>query len=143
MTELLDGRIIGVMSRVGEQLEAYIKAGMTDGQARALCGLQPKEEPKSVELRTAADYEEGLKYAVHEALEALRKVLLTGKSDAAIVSAANAVLDRAKGKPVQTNIVNKHSTYTIVSAIENPPNSLVAGGKKGLPVIDVMESEDE
>lgn len=130
------------MGDVDELLLEYMDRGMSEAQARALCGLPPRPvkvvpEDSAIEFDGGKElgYSESLEAGVTEAVMALRRIMASGKSDAAVVSAANAVLDRAKGKAVQTNIVNRNTTYTIVSEIGAAPNSV---GKK-LDVIDIEE----
>ena len=59
-------------------------------------GRQPGSRNKSgLELRSAAQ-----KYT-KDALKTLHQIMMTGESEPARVSAANALLDRAYGKPAQ------------------------------------------
>lgn len=69
------------------------------------------------------DYEGQLSQAIVEAMRTLRLIMRTGTSDSAKVQAAKEILDRAKGKPVQTTQVNQNVSYTIHAAIPAPPNS--------------------
>jgi len=104
----------------------YMNGGASYPEACRLAGVpcDAIEHDDSTLNMQQQPYDEALASGVDEALAALRRIMDSGKSDAAIVSAANAILDRAKGKPVQTTQVNKSVAYTIVSAIPAPPNSL-------------------
>lgn len=67
-------------------------------------------------------YDELLERYETRAIMALYRVIQAGTSDSAKVQAAKELLDRKRGKPVQTTQVNQNVSYTIVSAIPAPPN---------------------
>lgn len=46
-----------------------------------------------------------------------------------IIAACKEALDRTEGKPVQTAHVSMNQSYTIISAIPAPPNSLTIEGE--------------
>lgn len=62
---------------------------------------RPKGAPNKATTQAKATLAELAKALAPEALEALASVMRTGESEAARVSAANAILDRGYGKPMQ------------------------------------------
>lgn len=128
-------RIFGVSEGHFERWFRYaeMRAAIVELDKDGIRKLTPAEEEKKKE--ESLTYEEKLEIGVTEAIDALRRVVRYGKTDNAVVSAANAVLDRAKGKPVQTTHIDQRVSYNIVSAIPAPPNS-------GL-ITDVIEGESE
>lgn len=56
---------------------------------------------KGAKNRQTLDVKELAQVYTGEAIEALAKIMQTGKQEAARVAAANAILDRAHGKPKQ------------------------------------------
>lgn len=81
-----------------------------------------KKELENIE-EDEGDYNQQLEKGVVEAMRTLRLVMRTGRNEGAKVQAAKELLDRAKGKPVQTTQVNQNVSYTIHAAIPAPPNS--------------------
>lgn len=96
----------------------------------ALCGGNVAEEEEAVESIKATlgneddDYDTQLAQGEIEAVRTLRLILRTGTSDSAKVQAAKELLDRKRGKPVQTTHVEQNTTYTIIAAIPAAPNTM-------------------
>lgn len=61
----------------------------------------PKGRPKGSPNKATADVREAAQAFTVDALKTLAEVMRNSESDAARVSAANAILDRAHGKPAQ------------------------------------------
>lgn len=99
---------------------------------------EPSEEDR---LGDCDSYDEQLEHGEIEAVRTLRMILRTGTSDSARVQAARELLDRKRGKPVQTNVVEQNTTYTIVAAIPAPPNSAARSARAIESNHEVIENE--
>jgi hypothetical protein len=75
------------------------------GRRRAVVALPPAEAPAPVQAANAADAAAEFRLAAQgyarEALEALAWLVKNAASEAVRVSAANALIDRAHGRPAQ------------------------------------------
>jgi len=84
------------MPRGGKREGAGRKKGAKDGKARGTPSVLIAPAQERRELREAA------REFSSDALDALVKICRSGHSESARVAAANALLDRGYGKPVQT-----------------------------------------
>jgi hypothetical protein len=122
-----------ILNALGTSLSELSKfAKKTDEMNEAyelLLGKRNKEFSDSIELSpidAEETYEEQIDKGEVEAVRTLRLILRTGTSDSAKVQAAKELLDRKRGKPVQTTHINQQTTYTIIAQIPAAPNSVSA-----------------
>ncbi len=111
--------------------DALIAKGTSPDLARAMLGLPPV---KTQAANPAAYSKDALQALANETLQKLLHDMNTMPDQfkpADIIAACKEALDRTQGKPVQTNIVDQRTTYTILAAIPAPPNS-----RKALPDIE-------
>ena len=102
-------------------LKSWIHGKETMKKARMLVEAERAGEGHKHRDDNAASYEEHLKSGQIEAVQALRRIIHNGNSDGAIVSAANALLDRALGKPGQSLQIEKKETVTHEYLMKLPP----------------------
>lgn len=133
-TALLEGmasnNIIDALGSSWKELQRFAKKSKDMEKAYvALCGGTALDEKQAMESIAATlgeddDYDTQLEHGEIEAVRTLRLILRTATSDSAKVQAAKELLDRKRGKPVQTTHVEQNTTYTIIAAIPAAPNSL-------------------
>jgi hypothetical protein len=86
------------------------RGGKRDGAGR----------PKGAVNKATADIREAAQEYSAQALQVLVKVATAGESEAARVAAANAILDRAHGKPRQAVDVDGQLDATLTVVINKP-----------------------
>lgn len=94
---------------------------MAKGGKRAGAG-----RPKGAVAKATADIREAAQQYSEQALQVLVNVATAGESEAARVAAANAILDRAHGKPKQSVDVEgdiKATINRIVRVVVDPTDS--------------------
>jgi len=110
-----------------KELKGFAKANKDEGlrsSLKRLGALTTKRENLSLSaIEEETTYEGQLAHGSVEAVRALRKVLRDSQNDGAKVRAAQEILDRTKGKAVQTTHVNQNVSYTIQSSIPVAPNA--------------------
>lgn len=86
---------------------------MTEPKKGVNRGNAGKGRPKGSPNKATADIREAAQQYSAQALAVLVRVATQGESEAAQVAAANAILDRAHGKPKQSMDVDANLTATI------------------------------
>ena len=108
------------MSDQEEKIKAHIDRGMTRQQACSILGIPYKPEAAPIvdkdALRDMAI--DTLASLIHD----MQRTPTAFKPNE-IIAACKEALDRTEGKPMQTTQVNQSVSYTIVSAIPEPPNA--------------------
>jgi len=95
-------------------------------QSLAVTVAETPQPRKRILLPITDDLKELARAATPAAIQALCDVLESDSAPfASKVAAANAILDRAHGKPHQSSTVQGGVTFNIISAIPSPPNSRV------------------
>lgn len=86
---------------------------------------------KGTPNKATADIREAAQQYSAQALEVLVNVATTGESEAAKVAAANAILDRAHGKPKQSVDVDATVAKRIIDMTEEELLAIAAGSGAG------------